>query len=369
MQALSKSFFNFFKFLDNGFYIRYIDSVIGYVRKDTFMTTIKDVASKAGVSTATVSRIINGKGEASPETIKKVMKIVEELSYRPSSVAKSLSKRESNLIALLIPNLNNPFFSELVQEIEHAANKKGYQIYLCNSEDDRQKVEYYLETMMDLYVAGAIINSLHVTEEDLSVLEQRNISTVTIDRAHFSHQYSAFEVDHVKGSYIATEHLIKSCNCTNFLFISGPKDEKSSNDRYKGYLNALNAFNGTHVKRLYGNFDIESGYVAIKNYLEENNYQEINGIVSSNDAMALGAIRAFKDKGINIPDEIKIIGYDNTNNGRYSVPRLSSVSQFNSKTAEMIITEIDHLKNIKKNRETFEISPELITRESTTTNK
>ena len=113
------------------------------------MVTIRHVAKEAGVSVATVSRIINGKGEASAETIARVRSIIEKLNYKPNALAKSLSERKSDLIALLVPTLSNPFFPELVREIENEANRNGYKIYLCNSDDERNKVEYYLNSMVD----------------------------------------------------------------------------------------------------------------------------------------------------------------------------------------------------------------------------
>lgn len=342
----------------------YIHIVIGYVMVGgNKMATIKDVAKLAGVSTATVSRVINGKGEAAPETIEKIQKIVEELNYKPSSVAKSLSKRESNLIALLIPNLDNPFFSELVRTIEIAANKKGYQIYLCNSEDNREKVEYYLEAMADNYVMGAIINSLHVKEDDLERLEANGISTITIDRAQFSHAYSALAVDHIHGGYLATKHLIEVGGAKKIVFLSGPQDESSSQDRYQGYLRAVGEMDAEHIVKLYGAFDIQSGYETSYAYLA--NHPNIDGIVCSNDAMAYGVIRACADLGINIPQDIKVIGYDNTVNGKYSVPRLSTVSQFQPKLGDLIINELERVEKKNCKPKKYEVEPELVVRETT----
>lgn len=327
------------------------------------MATIKDVARLANVSTATVSRVINGKGEAAPETIEKIMRIVEELNYRPNSVAKSLSKRQSNLIALLIPNLDNPFFSELVRTIETAANKKGYQIYLCNSEDNREKVEYYLDSMADNYVMGAIINSLHVKEEDLKQLESNGISTITIDRAQFSHAYSALAVNHVHGGYLATKHLIEAGGANRIAFLSGPEDESSSNERYQGYLKAINESDAEHIVKLYGLFDIKSGYEVSHEYLT--NHSDIDGIVCSNDAMAYGVLRACADLNISVPNDLKVMGYDNTDNAEYTIPRLSTISQFPAKLGELIIDELERVgkKGLKSKK--YQIMPELEVRETT----
>ncbi|KRL14516.1 LacI family DNA-binding transcriptional regulator [Schleiferilactobacillus perolens] len=327
------------------------------------MTTLKDIARLAGVSTATVSRIINGKGEAGLDTIRKVNKIVAEMGYKPNTVAKTLSRRESSLIALLIPNLNNPFFSELVGEIERAANQHGFQIYLCNSEDDREKVEYYLETMADNYVMGAIINSLFVTVEDLRWLESRGISTITIDRTQLAHPYSAVAVDHVHGGYIAAKEVIGERHHQRLVFLSGPANEKSSEDRYAGYLKAVKEADAVNLGQLFGNFDITSGYQACYDFLQDGTI--IDGIVSSNDAMALGAIRACQDLQRQVPKDIRIIGYDNTSYGAYSIPRLSTINQFKKKSSDIIIEELIRVHQHNQKAKKYQMEPELITRETT----
>ncbi|BDP92645.1 LacI family transcriptional regulator [Enterococcus faecium] len=328
------------------------------------MTTIRDVAKLANVSTATVSRIINGKGEASPETIKRVNKVIKEVGYRPNSLAKSLSKRDSNLIALIIPTLNNPFFPELVQAIEAAASKYGYSLYLCNSEDQRLKVEYYLDSIVDHYACGAIINSLHVNEEDLKRLEERGIPTITIDRTQFSHPYSAVGVNHKDGGYQAVTHLVKNNNCKKIVFLSGPDGEKSSLDRLEGYREALKENKITDFEKIvYGNFETISGYEAINELIKKG--CTFDAIFSSNDAMAFGAIRACIDADLQVPEEVKIIGYDNVLLSSYFYPKLTTVSQHKSRIGELTIKELDRLINQPNSKpRKYNISPDLIVRES-----
>lgn len=326
--------------------------------------TMRDVAKKAGVSVATVSRIMNGKGEASPETIAKVNKVIEQLNYKPNLLAKRLSERKSNLIALLVPTLNNPFFPELVREIEQEANKNGYQIYLCNSDDQREKVEYYLDSMVNHYVSGAIINSLHVDENDLSILEDRGIRTITIDRANFDHSYSAITVDHKAGAQSAVNHLIQDNHCRNIIFISGPKDEKSAIDRLLGYQMALEQVEfPIQTNVVYGDFDTESGYQLIQKLLM--NDEKFDGIFSSNDAMAIGAIRACYEFGIQIPEQVKIVGYDNINMTSYLHPRLSTVDQCKEEIGALAIKELINLFNNRNEKPNhYELKPKLIIRES-----
>ncbi|WEV41941.1 substrate-binding domain-containing protein [Bifidobacterium sp. ESL0682] len=137
-----------------------------------------------------------------------------------------MSQKASDLIALLVPNLTNPFFAEMVSRIEKAADARGYHVYLCNSEDNREKVEYYLKFMCNIRVRGAIINSLYVDEQDLETLSNSGIVPLTIDRACFSHPYAAMAVNNVSGSYQATKYLIEEGHSSKLVFVSGPEGEK-----------------------------------------------------------------------------------------------------------------------------------------------
>ncbi|UQS82226.1 LacI family transcriptional regulator [Bombilactobacillus folatiphilus] len=322
------------------------------------MTTLKDIAQLAGVSTATVSRVMNGKGEASLQTIQKIQKIIEQVNYHPNRTAKILSAQKSNLIALLIPNFSNPFFSELVQKIEQAANRQGYQIYLCNSEDNRQKVEYYLETMQDNYVAGAIIDSLFVKQADLDRLEQRQIPTVTIDRTHLKHPYAALNVDHVQGEYLATKNILQQQPQAKLVFLSGPAGEQSSKDRYQGYCKALREVGATSLAVLYGDFTYESGYQQVDQFLQSRT--DLQGIVCSNDAMAVGALRACQDHQLRVPQDVQLVGYDNTRLGKFMNPRLSTVQQFAPNYFDLMIDELT-----QKQKQQYCLTPQFIAREST----
>ena len=332
------------------------------------MITIKDVAKEAGVSVATVSRVLNNKGGAKPETITHVENVIKKLNYKPNKIAKSLSEGSSNLIALLVPTLNNPFFPELVREIEKVANENGYNVYLCNSDDDRMKVEYYLESMIDHYVSGAIINSLHVDASDLAELEKRGIRTITIDRANFEHPYSAITVDHTLGAQLAVTHLIRDEKCNNIVFISGPKNEKSAIDRLTGFTLALNEARHpvkTHICS--GDFGTASGYENTKALIEKG--RSFDSIFCANDAMAIGAMRACHEFGIKVPSEVKIVGYDNISLASYMYPTLSSVDQCKEDIGRLAVNELIQLiKNPKNKQKQYELEPKLVIRNSSTIN-
>lgn len=325
------------------------------------MPTIKDIAKMANVSTATVSRIINGKGEASPETINRVMSIIKELNYKPNRLAQSLSMKKSDLIAVILPNLKNPFFGELVTAIEKSATNRGLRILLCNTDDSRSKVEYFLNTIADNYAFGTVICTLQVTSDDLVDLESKGIHTVTIDRAFFNHDYSSVNIDQYHGAYIATEHLIKK-NAEKILFLSGPEDDPLSIERKKGYLNCLNNYKLSFNHTVFGDFTTENGYHVISNLIQEG--CDFDAIYSSNDLMAIGAIRACRDHGICVPDRIKVIGNDNLSIDDYLEPRLTSLSQENEIVSDMVIEELIALRELKSSPKKQTIKPKIIIRET-----
>ncbi|MGX7349219.1 LacI family DNA-binding transcriptional regulator [Dolosicoccus paucivorans] len=321
------------------------------------MVTLKDIAKMAGVSTATVSRIINGKGEAKPETIDRVLKLVKELNYQPNRMAQTLSQKKSDLIAIMVPNLSNPFFGELVSAIETEATKNGLEILLCDTNDSREKVEYFLKAIADQYALGAVICTLQVTENDLSFLADRGVRPVTVDRSYFSHTYSAINVDQMNGAFVATSHLIAT-GAKHITFISGPDDSLSA-ERIKGYQLALdiNQLDDGHI--VFGDYTLDSGYQLTQELLTKP--REMDGIFAANDLMALGAIRAIKDMGYRVPEDIKVVGNDDLMIDRFIDPRLTSLSQENKQVSQLVIEELTKAKKPGKHI----IHPQLMIREST----
>lgn len=330
------------------------------------MVTIRDIAEQSGVSTATVSRILNKKGGASDATIRKVNAIVEKLGYEPNFVARTLSEKSSDLVALLVPNLNNPYFTDLVNQIEQAANRRGLRVYLCNSEDKRDKVDYYLKFMESIHVRGAIISSLYINEGDLTRLNSQGVVTLTMDRACFSHPYSALYVDHRSGGYKATKYLIEQGSCRRLMYISGPEGEKSSEDRYAGYLKAVTEAGVNPVVKLAAEFSIADGYRVAKAYLEDH-ADSVDGIFCSDDVIALGVLRACADLNIQVPDGVRVFGYDGIELDEYSVPRLSTVNQLPEDIGEQIMDLFEQTVAAKGAPKKRSIEPHLVIRDTSQT--
>ncbi|WP_142326712.1 LacI family DNA-binding transcriptional regulator [Priestia megaterium] len=327
------------------------------------MATIRDVAAKAGVSAATVSRIINNKGQATPETIARVHAIIKELGYKPNVVARSLTSRKSNTIALLVPTISNPFFPELARGVEDVANSYGLNIFLCNTDDEREKVNNYLVSLRERYVDGVIINSLNLTNEDLEELHSNGIPTITLDRTFSNHEFSSISVKHRIGAQLATKHLI-DIGCKRIGLIRGPEDDFTAVQRMWGYRDYVKEFDWFDQSWIaLGDFSVKSGYLCMKELFQR--HPDIDGVFASNDLMAIGLLKAAHEWGRKVPDELAIIGFDGIDMSQYTNPPISTIKQPSYEMGKMAMEEL--LRLIKKPESDFnkiELDVELILRES-----
>lgn len=327
------------------------------------MTTIRDVAAKAGVSAATVSRIINNKGEATPETIARVHKVIKELGYKPNVVARSLTSRKSNTIALLVPTINNPFFPELARGVEDVANSYGLNIFLCNTDDEREKVNNYLVTLRERYVDGIIINSLNLTNKDLEELDANGIPTVTLDRTFSTHDFSSISVKHRVGAQLATKHLI-DIGCKRIGLIRGPEDDLTAVQRmwgYRDYVKDFDWFDQSWISL--GDFSVKSGYLCMKELFQR--HPDIDGVFASNDLMAIGLLKAAHEWGRKVPDELAIVGFDGIDMSQYTAPPISTIKQPIYEMGKMAMKELLRLiKEPQSKPNKIELDIEFILRES-----
>lgn len=327
------------------------------------LATIREVAAKAGVSTATVSRIINNKGQATPETIARVRAIIKELGYRPNVVARSLTSGKSNTIALLVPTINNPFFPELARGIEDVANSYGMNVFLCNTDDEREKVTNYLVSLQERYVDGVIINSLNLTNEDLVELHSNGIPTVTLDRTFSTHEFSSITVKHRIGSQLATKHLI-DIGCKRIGLIRGPEDDFTAVQRMWGYRDYVKEFDWFDQSWIaLGDFSVKSGYLCMKELFQR--HPDIDGVFASNDLMAIGLLKAAHEWGRKVPDELAIIGFDGIDMSQYTTPPISTIKQPIYEMGKMAMEELIRLiREPESESSKMELDVDLILRES-----
>lgn len=289
------------------------------------MTTIKEIAKLANVSSATVSKVINGKDKyISEETRQRILEIIEREGYIPNGIAKSLKMKRTKTIGIIVPDVMNLFFSEVAKGAEDAAEKKGYSVILCNSDNSKTKEEKYINILQEKMVDGIILTASET--EASKYLERCNTPMVLVDRdLDLNNSIARIMVDNVEGTYKATNYLINK-GCRSIGFISSLEVNKLAKERLMGYKNALKE-NGMEIeqKKIFlKSFSVETGYEGVDYLLNETH---IDAICCGNDLIAIGAIQGLKDKGIKVPEEVKIIGFDDISISKYLDPPLTTVKQ------------------------------------------
>ncbi|MBU5672591.1 LacI family DNA-binding transcriptional regulator [Paenibacillus brevis] len=324
------------------------------------MASIKDVAKLAGVSVATVSRVLNDKGYVGQHTREMVEQAIKELNYKPNEVARSLFKKQSNTIGLIVPDIMNPYFPELARAVEDTASKFGYNVILCNSDEDREKEQTYLDMLQQNYVNGIIVSSNTLTAKQIIEL---NIPVVSIDR-EISKGLPTIVVENMKGASKAARFLLDK-GCSRIAHIRGPKGVVNAEERCEGYREAVSQqpwFNESYI--VDGDYDMESSIEATLELLRS--HPEIDGIFAANDVMAIGAMKAANQLGKRVPEELAIIGFDGIRLSSVTIPELTTIVQPIYELGEKATTMLVRLMNQQEVGQTYYIlDVELVERNST----
>ena len=282
---------------------------------------IKDIAQKAGVSLATVSRVINGSGYVKKETKDLVLKTMEELNY-PLNTYHHRSR--SNIIGVVIPDIANPFFSEVLKGINKVADDEKLNIILCNTDENIEKEISYLEMLKGHNIKGLIITP---------TTDQNEFNRKYLDRdIQFSH-YDAVFLDSIKGAYEGVEALIKEGH-RKVAIISGPTSSKPGRDRFNGYKKALYMNNIDEDEKyiFFGDFKLESGYNITKKILKMSDPP--TAVFVSNNMMTMGCIKALTEEKVNIPQDIAVVGFDDIEAFNLMNLNISTVSRPTSQMGE-----------------------------------
>ena len=295
------------------------------------MATIKDVAREAGVSTATVSRVLNKSGYMSEEAVNKVNKAMETLSYHPNAVARSLVRGKHNSIGVMFPYLSIPFWAELESELEQVAERKGYSLMLAVAPNDAEAYIEKFESMRARMPDGILTCYIKETEDYIC-----NSETPTVILGNTSYGPSVSSNDE-QGGLLAAKHLIAK-GCKNIVHISGELGSRSSaNARTYAFMKECEkehiAYKVYETKRSqYLKMDFES---VISNVFYEN--EHFDGIFASNDILAAHCVATALSLGYRIPEDIRIVGYDDISLSRWIYPSLTTIHQDNTKLAEIAV--------------------------------
>jgi LacI family transcriptional regulator len=288
------------------------------------MPTITDVALKANVSIATVSRVVNNSPhKVHTKTRERVLKIIQEMDFRPNALAKGLHLKKSLTIGIIIPDISNPYYAEIVRGIQIVAARAGYSVTIHNTDGKQEGIIRSIYHLREKSADGIIFSGGIISGyETLSILRELKQRVVVIGRHDVD--FPAVQVDNLGGATQAVQHLI-DLGHTKIGFIGGSEDSTTAQDRLTGYRNAL-AQNGLMFdERLVrpGEWNPRSGYLMAKKLLKGK--EKPTAIVSANDLVAFGAIKAAKEAGYSVPGGLAVVGFDNVPLSSYFDPPLTTV--------------------------------------------
>ncbi len=304
---------------------------------------IKDVAKEAGVSTATVSHVINETKFVKDETKKKVLEAIEKLNFYPNAHARSLASGKSNIIGLLISDISNPFFPELVKSIEAAAFEHGYNIMLFNTNYDAKRAAEYVQRLIELNVAGVALMTAELDPKLIDELRRKQVRVVFNDLGIVNEFMSNILLDYSVGIDEAVKHLV-SLGHVEIAHISGSNMIRSGKIRCEAFLKSMKLYCPSKRKPLVveGDFRFESGRLAASKILSVKRLP--TAIVVANDMMALGAMTELKSAGLKIPKDISIVGFDDIAFASFAEPALTTVCsprvEIGRRAIEALITTI-----------------------------
>ncbi|MEI7845912.1 MAG: LacI family DNA-binding transcriptional regulator [Chloroflexota bacterium] len=290
------------------------------------MATIKEVAARAGVSSATVSHVINGTRYVSAAVQEQVQQAMEALGYRPNALAQSLRSGNTHTLGMILPDSANPFFAEIGHSIEIAAFEAGYSVILCNTENDFAKETLYMDVLTNKQVDGIIFVAIGERGDSVEKLLKMNFPVVVMDRDFPELAMDVVLADNLQGGYLATKYLI-SLGHTRIGCIAGQSNVTPSALRVKGYMRAMEEANLPVLRELIinGDFHPESGWQVTHHMLSMENRP--TAIFSCNDLMAIGVLRAAAELGLSVPHDLSVVGYDDINLASYVIPPLTTVNQ------------------------------------------
>lgn len=312
------------------------------------MVTMLDVANRAGVSKSTVSRVLNGKNIVRPDVAKKVFDAIQETGYRPNLLAQQLATKKTNFIGFVITNelFNGPYFSSLMYHAASYSEKSNHQLVITDgkhsAEDERKAINF----LLDMKCAGIIIYPQCLSESEIAqIIESTDTPILVLNREMPSKPEHAITTDHYRSACLMVEHIVEQGH-TEIAVIRGKAGSSTDEQRYQAYQDVLTKhgieLNQSNVAQ--GNWTMESGYRAAQSLVERK--ASFTAILSENDDMAIGAIKALTELGYSLPQDISIVGFDNSKVGEFLIPSLTSVSvpleQMTQKAILQIVGDSEH---------------------------
>ncbi|WP_280771762.1 LacI family DNA-binding transcriptional regulator [Salipaludibacillus daqingensis] len=326
--------------------------------------TIKDVARIAGVSVSTVSRVLNGKDRVNPETRRQVLEKVKELNYVPNNLAVSMVKKKTKIIAVVVPEILNPFYAAVVKGTEEIAKSRGYVTLILLTNDNEKEEKDYYDGILNKYVDGIILVGSHKNSEFYQSIEK---PTILVDRYIENSGKDGVVIDNMGGTYQLTEHLIENGH-TDIAIINGIMDFNDGRERFWGFKQAMSMHN----------IDVHEKYVKPGNWFEENGYQSTkellqsdhppSAILACNNLICIGAIKAIRDLDLKIGEDISLVGFDDHDLAQFNRPSVTVIDrptyEMGTNAADMLIDQVEANTSKPLNPKKVNLSVNLKVRES-----
>lgn len=333
------------------------------------MVNYNDIAKLAKVSPTTVSHVINETRFVMPETKERVFKAMNKLKYQPNLLARSLATGKTHTIGLVISDIRNPFYPELVQGVEELAVKNDYNVFLCNTDYDIEKGVKSIGALIKRKIDGIVVASSQVDSSVLKQLTETDVNFVLVDWCKRNIKVDSLYFDYKVGIAEAVSHLI-SLGHRNIYFISGPEKLKTAEIRMRNFIDTLESHkdNNLSYKILEGDHKIDGGYEAAKKILKEKDPP--TAVVCSNDLTAIGAMKAFQKAGVKIPEDISIVGLDNIALTEIVSPALTTIELERYKIGRTAMELLlNRIKDKELPKQICVFKTRLIIRESTAKSK
>lgn len=328
------------------------------------MTTIYQVAEKAGVSLSTVSRVLNGNKSVNQEMRKKVEQAMEELNYKPNSIARSLASSRSDSVGVLVSELNSPFFGEMMEAIEARLRASNKHVIITVGHNDLEQEEYGIDFLISRNCDALILHVEALSDEQLRQINETKKPIALVNRLVNGLEDVSVRLNNEKGGYLSTKHLL-DLGHKNIACISGPLDKKDAFERFEGHKRALAEANVPFDKSLFveGDYSEISGMLGLTRLIESK--VNFSAVVCANDWMASGAMVGARSYNMRLPEDLSIVGFDNVIFARQVFPKLTTIHNPIKQMSDMAAKSI--LNRVYKTGVEVDpmFDPELIIRDST----
>lgn len=307
---------------------------------------LEEIAQELGLSVSTISRVVNNKSSVKPKTRQAVLKALKKYDYSPNLHARSLKTNQTFTVGVVIPDITDPFFGNVIKGINEMANQKRYSVIFCDSDENPQKEEEYLRYLTELRVDGLVVAPVNPHNDFLQKIISQGMPLVFIDNVFpYEGNFDSVAIDNMQAAYEATKYLIKKGH-RDIGLIAGKQDEITGLERLKGYMNALNDDNIQCKKDIIqlGDFKETSGYEAMQQLLNSDTH--ITAVFVTSFQMTYGALRAVREHNLNYGSDIAFMGFDISDHYSFLSPGITSVVQperaIGRTAAQVLLNRIDN---------------------------